>query len=328
MSDPGGTVLSVGEHDQLFKRTFRVPENAAGELRSVLPKALLDVIELDSLELMQSDMVSQQLDEQFSDALFQARFRGVTGWIWLLHEHQSEPDPVMPLRALEYMARSWSELLRREPERRSLPPVVCVIVHHSERRWNAPRRLHDMVDGVAAMPELRRLVPDFELIVDDLAPQADEALLARPMSTVGKVVLWVLRDGRAIQKLLSRVHTWAAELAKLRKESPRDAGTVARYVLSVAGADWFPQVTRVFAEAVPTMEPIMLTIADALRQEGMARGLAEGKAESVLAVLEARGLEVSAEQRDRISACHDVAELDRWLRRAVTVATVAELFSH
>jgi hypothetical protein len=47
----------------------------------------------------------------------------------------------------------------------------------------------------------------------------------------------------------------------------------------------------------------------------------------VLAVFEVRGLAVSAEDRARILDCKDVAELDRWLRKAVTAASVAELFS-
>jgi hypothetical protein len=57
-------------------------------------------------------------------------------------------------------------------------------------------------------------------------------------------------------------------------------------------------------------------------------GKAEGKAEDVLAVLEARRLAVTADERARILGSKDIAELDRWLRQAVTVTSVAELFSH
>lgn len=60
----------VAEHDLLFKRAFRVPEHAAGELAAVLPKTVLDTIDKDSLELVQGDFVGQKLDERFSDALF------------------------------------------------------------------------------------------------------------------------------------------------------------------------------------------------------------------------------------------------------------------
>jgi hypothetical protein len=61
---------------------------------------------------------------------------------------------------------------------------------------------------------------------------------------------------------------------------------------------------------------------------GLAQGKVEGKAEDVLAVLEARELTLTQEQRERILGCKDTAELDRWLRRAVTIETVSDLFSH
>ena len=63
-------------------------------------------------------------------------------------------------------------------------------------------------------------------------------------------------------------------------------------------------------------------------RRAQAKGKAAGKAEGVLAVLDARGLPVSAEQRARILGCTDTAELDRWLRSAVTAGNVDDLFTH
>ena len=57
-----------------------------------------------------------------------------------------------------------------------------------------------------------------------------------------------------------------------------------------------------------------------------AKGRAEGQAESLLAVLDARGLRASDEARARILGCTDAALLDAWLRRAVVIASVDELF--
>jgi hypothetical protein len=62
------------------------------------------------------------------------------------------------------------------------------------------------------------------------------------------------------------------------------------------------------------------------KAEGKAEGRTEGRAEALLAVLEARGLRTSDEARARILACTDVAQLDTWIRKAVTVGSVDELF--
>lgn len=53
------------------------------------------------------------------------------------------------------------------------------------------------------------------------------------------------------------------------------------------------------------------------------RGATRARAEDILFVLEARGLVISAEQRETILGCHELDRLDRWLRLAV-VATSAE----
>ena len=43
-------------------------------------------------------------------------------------------------------------------------------------------------------------------------------------------------------------------------------------------------------------------------------------------VLEQRGLSVTDDQRRRIIECTDVATLDRWLNRTLSVTSVHELF--
>ena len=52
--------------------------------------------------------------------------------------------------------------------------------------------------------------------------------------------------------------------------------------------------------------------------------VAEGKAEAILRVLDARRFAVSDAQRARVLACSDAALLDRWLDRAVTAASADE----
>ena len=61
--------------------------------------------------------------------------------------------------------------------------------------------------------------------------------------------------------------------------------------------------------------------------EGRAEGRAEDARESVLAVLDARGLEATDGDRQRILSSTDLNELKAWLRKAATVANVSDLFS-
>ena len=63
------------------------------------------------------------------------------------------------------------------------------------------------------------------------------------------------------------------------------------------------------------------------RAEAEARGEAKGAAKAVLAVLEARGIVLTVEQRATVVSCADVGTLERWLRAAVHVAEGAALFA-
>jgi hypothetical protein len=62
----------------------------------------------------------------------------------------------------------------------------------------------------------------------------------------------------------------------------------------------------------------------------LAQGREEGRQEegmsALLEVLEARGLHVDEQARQRIAACTELEQLKRWLRKAVAVQSVQELF--
>ena len=61
-------------------------------------------------------------------------------------------------------------------------------------------------------------------------------------------------------------------------------------------------------------------------KEGKVEGKAEGEAESILLVLEARGLDVTEAERERITACTDLRQLKKWITRAVTAEKTSDLF--
>ncbi|MFF7652633.1 hypothetical protein ACFZCY_22925 [Streptomyces sp. NPDC007983] len=61
-------------------------------------------------------------------------------------------------------------------------------------------------------------------------------------------------------------------------------------------------------------------------QRAFAQVRAERAAEDVLRILSLRGLEVTAETRERIQSCTDLDVLGTWLDRAVTASRVEELF--
>ncbi|MGW2087600.1 hypothetical protein [Streptomyces sp. NPDC001880] len=68
-------------------------------------------------------------------------------------------------------------------------------------------------------------------------------------------------------------------------------------------------------------------MSEEIRDEGRAQGRAQGRAESLLLVLEARGITLAEEAREKITSCDDPQLLRQWLNRAVTAATIEEVFT-
>ena len=59
----------------------------------------------------------------------------------------------------------------------------------------------------------------------------------------------------------------------------------------------------------------------------IAEGEAKGEANSILTVLDARGIDVSDQVRDAITSCDDLDQLQKWLRRALEVVEAEELLA-
>ncbi|WP_438015750.1 hypothetical protein WMF18_33475 [Sorangium sp. So ce315] len=111
----------------------------------------------------------------------------------------------------------------------------------------------------------------------------------------------------------------------------------AAFLTAAAGLDaerrtvyWDLVLSSLSAAARRTLEAMMKSgyqFQSEFARSYVAKGKIEAKAHDVLAVLEARGLEVPVEVRERVLASTDIDELDRWIRRAAVVSDARELLA-
>ena len=64
------------------------------------------------------------------------------------------------------------------------------------------------------------------------------------------------------------------------------------------------------------------------KAEGVAKGLAKGKAESLLTLLDGRGIRMTAAVRKKILACTDLSQLERWFQAALTAQSSADVLAN
>jgi predicted transposase YdaD len=297
---------------------------------------VVELIDLSRLELLSGESMSDTMMGRRADLLFRAPLwaPGEDGRqrqlymrveLHLLAEHQSRPHVLMPLRAAEYTLGFWQSLLRADPTRKSLPPVITLVVHHGPGGWTAPRSLHEMVDGLSQLPALLPYVPNMQLVIDDLAFTTDAELQARPLLPVPKVAVWLLRDGRDVDALLAHIPVWAEVLSHVLAEAPDVALVFLRYISRIATERSFQDVRRAILEHVATAEAPLASIAEELRQEGRQEA-AEALRRVVRTLLEQRGGPISEQLAARISAA-SLQELEAAVSRVLTVTDPNSLFS-
>lgn len=323
----------MGEHDALFKRFFEDPARAAGELRAVLPASVCDAIDMESLHLVSESFVDDALGDRHADLVFHGSLRnGEPIYVCFLFEHQSEPHPRMPWRILRYVDRIWERHERENPTAK-LPLVIPLVVHHGEHGWTAPRQLHELVGGMDAHPELRRFVPSFDFLLDDLIDRTDEELAARSFDDVARVTLWLLRDARDAERFFAHLDAWLDRLAPLfDSEAPPDEGfTFLCYLHDTLGSQHFETVKERVIRHAPRREHAM-SLGDSFRREGLEKGrkeglekgLEKGKRDTLRRLLELKFGPLDATTITRVEQA-PLGELDVFLERLLPASRVEDV---
>ena len=96
-----------------------------------------------SLRRAAGSFIDQELRGSASDLLFEVRSAAAAPrqWLYLLFEHQSQPDRWMALRLLRYCCRIW-EADRRDYPRRAVPAPGCRWCSTKMRRMRTRGKMH------------------------------------------------------------------------------------------------------------------------------------------------------------------------------------------
>lgn len=327
--------MGTGPHDALFRATFSNAEDAAAELRAVLPPALRTSIDFTTLRLAPGSYLDDELNVSHSDLLFSVELGQQRALLYLLFEHQSTVDELMPFRMLKYVVRVLDRHIRSLESPRlalPLPLVLPVLLHHSETGWTAHRDLHELFDdSLVRRAGIAPYVPRLSFILDDISHITDEELAARAMGWLPTLTLWALRDARRPPRLLTSLGRWASVMrAMAAAETGREAlMTIFRY-LTLVVPDLTPEALHgTLASLAPEVEQIvMTTLAERWKAEGEARGRAEGEIEGARGVL-LRQLTLkfgalSTDHQERVLRA-DADTVQRWSLRILTAGSLGEL---
>lgn len=318
-------------HDALVKAIFARPEHAEGELRRLRPPELAARIDWTTLALRSGTFVDDALRGRHSDLLFSATCDGKTPvLLYLLFEHQSTDDPLMAFRLLRYMVRIWDEHLRDHPGAAKLPAVLPLVLHHSPGGWTSPTDFHALLDlDDATFPLIAAHVPSFRFLLDDVSAETDDALRARAMTALGRLVLFCLRHAREPGRFGHEIARWLGLIAEAR-DAPGGAEALLliwRYIVTANNpADPQELVKQLLAVVGKQEEREIMSIADWYEDRGRQAGLTTGARNVLLRQLRSRFESLPEAAEARIQA-GDAAQLDVWADRVLTAATLDDVLA-
>ena len=110
-------------HDGFFRVAMSDLRVAKDLLKAHLPAKLVQQIDWDTLQITNKSYVDRHLKQIFSDMVYKCMLQGKEAYIFLLIEHQSTPDPLMPFRVLEYDVRICREYI--DQGHKQLPLIWC-----------------------------------------------------------------------------------------------------------------------------------------------------------------------------------------------------------
>jgi hypothetical protein len=351
-------------HDRMIKRVFGRKQAFAVVLRRVLPRELLDRLDLRTLRKRSTELTTEQLRGRISDLCFTAELVDAERrWpVSFPLEHYSTLAGRLPLRAVACATELWHEHLAAHPNAKTFPLVVPIVLTQPRAR-NTPTRMSAILD---VPPGLREVFPspiEATVYADDLSgsvlddPHADPVTLARV--ELARAFLHAHGNPASLtpQRLAELAPLFDVLLSQREPLASQDVRVLLTYVLRT-----FPEgspVRALVGNAIRGRTRAMfVSIADSLvakgrkaglaagrkaglaagrkaglaagRKEGLTQGEAKGRlaglVRAVLEVLERRFASVPRVVRRRVSSSRDEQQLLRWLDRAVTAPSMAEVF--
>jgi predicted transposase YdaD len=164
------------------------PEMARKFFQEHLPAHIARQVDWGTLKLHPTSFVKRTLEQSHADLVFGARMLNSDDReirIYLLLEHQTTPDALMPLRMLGYLTEMYFAHAHQSKPALPLPAIFPFVINQSPARWNVPVEFSDLLDlpdslrsGLAPfLPKFRYALLD--LTVFDPVPAMEEAELQK-----------------------------------------------------------------------------------------------------------------------------------------------------
>jgi len=282
----------MGNKDRAFRRLLGDKQIFMKFLRRFLKRDIPDEINVEvlapeDLVLENISFLPPDLAEKASDVLWRIRRDDKDVYVYILVEHQSKIDFLMPYRLLSYMLQIWARCVEEAGDRAKrksflLPPIVPVVFYEGAERWTAARKFIEKVENADSF---RGYIPDFEYRLISLQEKSAEELLAFGDSLGGLLYLASTSKKEGFFEAAERLRKFLLVLSDEEQRLLRNhLGGYLRILAMREGLEIDESVVENIEheeadEVFTYLEREIRKIKKEGRAEGRAEGLAEGREE-------------------------------------------------
>ena len=266
---------AINPHDKFFRTAMADPKVAQDFLKSWLPQDISEKVNFAKLVIEPRTFINDIRKETVVDVLFKTEIEEEQAYIYLLVEHQSTPDQMMPFRILKYIIKIIYNHIKPKKATR-IPLIYPMVIYNGKQKYSFSTDIKDLVEAPSELVEKYFLKP-FQLI--DLCQIEDEKLKEHLWSGVMELALKHI----CTRDILPFLQYFAGLMHKLSKGSGRRFIEVVLEYMFEAGEIDDRQAFYNIIENQISKEAggMIMTLAEQLRQEGMQQGMQQGRQEGM-----------------------------------------------
>ncbi|MDQ5919987.1 MAG: hypothetical protein QG673_43 [Pseudomonadota bacterium] len=267
----------VKQHDELAKRFLTDLNAARGFLQIHLDPKILAKCDLSTLTIESGSYIDNDLRKRASDILYKMDLLDKSNcvYVYVLIEHQSRAEELMPLRVLRYVLAILQNHVDKYKVKGDLPIVVPLILYNGEK---SPYPYATNISKLFEDKELIKEFPVGSFRLVDLTVMPDEAIYRH-----GKIALLEMlqkhinvRDFRKSRAQI--VHTvLVAYKDNISKELFDSAIS---YLTNAREGFELEPLFKEIIDNISEYEGTIMSYAEELEQKGIQKGMQKGRQEA------------------------------------------------
>ncbi|MFP4022216.1 MAG: Rpn family recombination-promoting nuclease/putative transposase [Halanaerobium sp.] len=267
-------------HDALFKRTLGDKEVAVDFLQNYLPDDILKEIGLTDIKVAKDSFIDKELEESFSDLLYNVTIDGRDGFIYVLFEHKSYYDKITPVQMLGYIVDIW-ELYYKQTKNKKLPPILPILIYHGDKKWNLGSSLSELIEAIPAA--ISDYITGYNYLLYDFSSYSDAEIKGQiKLRLFLKLISHIFDDDfdRELREILPL-------LIELRKKTTglEYIETVVKYILNIGEEISLSELDQKTKKISAEGSAVIMTIAEKIYHDGKEEGKEEGKIEGKIEIM-------------------------------------------